>query len=262
MLGIVMPVWLTDVEVLWESTRKATESVDVDATLTVIPNRLHRTDEAGLCQYLQPPKTNKQVVRVQVLPWDGARSVAASWNQGIKAAMNEGCDRFLIMANDCYWYPGAIQKLIEYGDSPESRNTMIWSGYCFKGGEEFQEPRDGCDFTGFMIRKECIEQVGWFDEHYRPAYFEDNDYATRVVLSGYDCRVIPSSRFDTPGSLTIRSDSEAAHHVGYWFDKNRARFREKWGTDRVPVSAEDCLSRCFRHPWNNASLPVSFWERP
>lgn len=257
MLGIVMPVWLTDVEVLWESTRKAISSVDEDCLVFVVPNRLHRMNEFDLSIHLGR-NSGKTVI---VLPWDGARSVAASWNQGILRAGIEGCDRFLVMANDCYWQPGAILKLIEYGDSPESRNTLIWSGYCYKGGREITEPTDGCDFTGFMIRKEAFDIVGWFDEHYRPAYFEDNDYSTRVVLSGHDCRVIPQARFDTPGSLTVRSDAEAAHHVKYWFEKNRARFKAKWGTDRVPVSAEDCRSRCWNHPWNDPTLPVSFWNR-
>ena len=68
---------------------------------------------------------------------------------------------------------------------------------------------DGCDFACFLLRRRTIERHGWFDAGYRPAYAEDNDYYTRVVLGGEDCRVVHAARFFHHGSMTIRSDTEA-----------------------------------------------------
>lgn len=261
MLGVVMPVWLTDVDVLWESTIKAIRSVDVPSRVYVVPNRLSRCETLGEFEQDLRKVTGRTNEELVVLPCDGARSVAASWNQGIRMAQRDGCDRFLVMANDCYWSPGSIAKLIAFMERPESSNVFAASGYCHKDGPRLTEPTDACDFTGFLIRGECIEQVGWFDEKFRPAYFEDNDMVTRIVLSGHDCRVVPEAMFDTPGSLTARSCPEAAHHVAYWFEKNRQRYKAKWGTDRVPVDSQDCLERCFKHPWNSSKYPLSFWDR-
>lgn len=254
MLGIAMPVWLTETEALWESTRRALGSLRCSspARVYVVPNRLHRMDEAGLLEHLQPCCE----CPLAVLPWDGARSVAAAWNQGIRAALRDGCSRLLITANDCYWHAGAIDEMIRYdGDA------SVWSGFGHVDGPLPAEPFEGCDFTGFMVRPETVERVGWFDERFRPAYFEDNDYATRVVMSGGTCRVLPTARFDHAGSLTVRTDAEAAHHVRHWFELNRQRYKEKWGADPVPVSEEDCLARCYRHPWNDPAHPVTFWDR-
>lgn len=258
-LGIVIPVWLTEVEVLWQSTYRAVRSIDAQTnhSVYIVPNRLHRMLYIDLADHLLA-ETGKTV---QVLPWDGARSVAASWNQGVRMARRDGCDRLLIMANDCYWESGAVDEMVRYGDSPESLGASMWSGFDPKGNQPPPAPFEGCDFTGFMIRPETLETTGWFDERFRPAYFEDNDYATRVALSGGTCRVLPTARFEHAGSLTARSDAEAAHHVKHWFESNRARYFAKWGVQAVPTSEAECRERCYRTPWNDPSLTVRDWDR-
>lgn len=256
MLGVVIPVWLTEVEALWESTQRAVSSIRTEspARLYIVPNRLHRMTEEPLREHLSQVSQSPVVV----LPWDGARSVAASWNQGLRMAARDGCDRFLIMANDCYWEDGAIDLLLAYGESPESVGVSIWSGSAVLRSNP--EPVEGCDFTGFMIRSSTLDRVGWFDERFRPAYFEDNDYATRVVLSGGTCRALPTARFEHAGSLTIRSDAEAAHHVRHWFEINKARYVAKWG--RLPPTSEaECRETCYSTPWNDPSLTVQDWDR-
>ncbi len=257
MLGIVMPVWLTDVEAMWQTAYRALKSIDQPSNIYIIPNRLHRMSESDLHRHLWD-MTEKVV---QVLPWDGARSVAGAWNQGIFKAMQDGCNYFLVMACDCYWHPGAINTLFDYMLSPASRNVLAASGHCYRGGPVLTEPVEGCDCTGFMLRQDTIERIGWFDERFKPAYYEDNDYCTRIVQSGHTCKVVPTARFEHPGSFTVQNDPEAAHHVGHWYEKNKARFKAKWGTDKIPVSDEDCRTRCFKRPWNDPTLPLSFCDR-
>jgi GT2 family glycosyltransferase len=33
-----------------------------------------------------------------------------------------------------------------------------------------------------------VEEIGYYDENFYPAYFEDNDYAIRVHYSNYEAR--------------------------------------------------------------------------
>src|ERR1700722_10504508 len=104
-----------------------------------------------------------------------------------------------------------------------------------------------------------IERHGWFDSGYKPAYAEDNDYYTRVVLGGEECRVVHAARFFHHGSMTIRLDPEAAHHVRHWFETNLRRYRDKWGAASMPRDRDEVLRTCFRHPYNDASKPLWWW---
>ncbi len=262
MIGVVMPVWLNDCPPLWESTRRAVGTLrpaldSLAAHLFLVPNRLHTNDPAALERDLG----DLSGLPTTCLPIDGARSVAASWNQGIRAAGGIGCDRFLITANDCYWHPGAIATLDVFGRDPANDNVLAWCGCAAYDGTVPAAPVDACDFTGVMIRPETIARMGWFDEHFRPAYFEDNDAYTRITLAGGECRLVPAARFDTSPSLTVRSDPEAAHHVTHWWGHNCGRYAAKWGTRDVPRDRADCLARCWPHPWNDETLPVTFWDR-
>jgi len=113
-----------------------------------------------------------------------------------------------------------------------------------------------------MIRPRTIEQHGLFDPHFRPAYFEDNDYYGRVVLGGGACRVVHAAQFLHHGSMTVRHDAEMAHHVGYWFGKNRDYFRRKWGVAQPENSREGVLRHYYRHPFNDPTRALSWFPPP
>ena len=53
--------------------------------------------------------------------------------------------------------------------------------------------------------------------------------------------------------MTIRHDPEAAHHVSYWFDRNRAYFCRKWGVEAPAASSHVVLARYYRHPFNDVA---------
>lgn len=253
MLGIVIPVWLTDCPVLWDSTRRAVSSLKgtSDARLYLVPNRF-----VGDIPTFIKEVEDLSGLKTMMLEVEGARSVAASWNQGIKLSQRDGCDMFLVTANDCYWHPGAIDQLVEVGKA--NPDIVAWSGCGHETGRT--ELLEACDFTGVMLRSSTFDKIGWFDEHYRPAYFEDNDYCTRIVQANEKYAMLPTARFDHAGSLTSRSDAEAAHHCSYWFEINRQRFAAKWGTGVVPTSRQDCIARCFATPWNNPKLTIKDWN--
>ena len=108
-----------------------------------------------------------------------------------------------------------------------------------------------------MIRPETLRRHGFFDPNYRPACFEDNDYYGRVVLGGGECTIVHSAQFFHHGSMTIREDAEMAHHVGYWFEKNRAYFSRKWGVAKPENCRQGVLRSYHRHPFNDPNKPLS-----
>jgi GT2 family glycosyltransferase len=258
-LGIVMPVYLQQ-EALLELTCQSAASLRTaaDATLYVVCNRLHVCTPEQLGQHLQ----REASVAVRVLHEPNVeRSVAGAWNHGIGHALGEGADMVCVTGNDVIVEPDCLDRLIAFGADPVHAKIAVWSGVNVRDQPQ-PDPSlvaDGCDFACFVLRRQTIERHGWFDAGYKPAYAEDNDYYTRVVLGGEDCRVVCAARFYHHGSMTIRLDPEAAHHVRHWFEANLRRYREKWGAATMPSTRAEVLRDCYRHPYNDASKPLDWW---
>jgi len=95
-----------------------------------------------------------------------------------------------------------------------------------------------------MINKKCWEEVGEFDEGFKPAYFEDNDYHRRMKLAGMKAIVYPPALFYHFGSRTQNEASDKGAIVsGPMFDNNRKYYHGKWGGDPEHET--------FIHPFNN-----------
>jgi GT2 family glycosyltransferase len=254
-----MPVYL-QAEALLDLTCQAVAALRTaaEATLYVVCNRLHVCTPEELRERLQ----RGAAVRVRVLHEPFVeRSVAGAWNHGVAHALRDGAGLVCVVANDVVVEPDCLDRLAAFGRDPANAAVAVWSGIDTRDRPATDPSRvtDGCDFACFMLRPCTIGRHGWFDAGYRPAYAEDNDYYTRVVLAGEECRVVHAARFFHHGSMTIRLDPEAAHHVRHWFDANIRRYREKWGAASMPGSREDVLRDCYRHPYNDPTRPLSWW---
>ena len=159
---------------------------------------------------------------------DKERSVAGAWNKGIQLARSAGSSLYLISAVDVSLTHSTVDILLDYGERhPE---CDLWSSTPTNlHPTAGREAIDACDFSCVMLRDRTIARHGWFDKEYKPAYFEDNDYVTRVVLGGGAPKQVLTARHEHEGSLTIKLDAEMAHHVNHWFGGNRERFLRKWG---------------------------------
>jgi hypothetical protein len=264
-LGVIMPVVLQNVtllEMTLETTRNLwvdaawAEGHDLDITFHVLCNRLHVCSELELRDKLW--ECWRQPSHIEVIN-DFERSVAGAWNYGVCQALLQRRDHFLIVANDARPKLGTIEALLEFGDDPSNRNVAVWSGAATATSGPGSS--DGCDFSLFCIRLGTIAETGWFDENYRPAYFEDNDYYARVVLGGKECRYVHNAPFDHLGSQTIRHDAEMAHHVRHWFGINRDYFARKWGVNQPAGDAAGVRAKYYATPFNSGRK-LSYWERP
>lgn len=155
-------------------------------------------------------------VPIVVDNWVENRGVAAGWNIGIARAMEMGINDFVISNDDVYFEDGARpSELI----APLNNNTAI------------SMPNAGIGFACFGMNASTIDRVGWFDENFTPAYFEDNDYIYRAKL--IDLRyAYTETKVVHEGSKTQFwfGDGDEERVVSHdRFRRNREYFISKWG---------------------------------
>ena len=204
--------------------------------------------------------------RMHVLHNDVNRGCAGGWNQGVAWGMERGFTHFLIANNDILMGPRTIENLYKRmmkGDKllvsaidvireltvPQQvldvDNQINWK-------EDTEAPHPS--FSCFMINRECIDKVGYFDETFFPAYFEDNDYHYRIKLAaGPDAAIANTTGvFVHYGS---RTQNQVAGGVvpGNTFQANEAYFSRKWGG---PPTRE-----VWDHPFNDQSKDLTYAKR-
>jgi len=160
------------------------------------------------------------------------RGVASSWNQGLDFAFKSGAEHALVVNNDVMLHPNTYEWLLESGydfvtpvgnNDPESIRSIM--------KPDFNKTRKHPDYSCFLIKKSVWEKVGRFDEGYEGAYCEDADYHLRLHRAGIDavCLDFP---FYHLGAGTIKtSDKLIAAEIIRIADRNRSRFRQKYGVE-------------------------------
>ena len=112
------------------------------------------------------------------------------------AALAPGCIRHIVAAARRSDSIGAVGGKLVYTDGTlQEAGSIIWSdGSCEgygRGGDpsapeyNFERPVDFCSAALLLTRRALFEQLGGFDERYRPAYYDDADYCVRVWRSGH-----------------------------------------------------------------------------
>lgn len=93
--------------------------------------------------------------------------VAVSWNDGLREALKDGCTHFAIINDDVVL--------------PKN-----WWEDCRKEFENKKVHLVSLNFSGwfFIIDKECVERIGFFDEQFAPFCTEDDDYWERFRQAG------------------------------------------------------------------------------
>lgn len=236
MTALIIPVWCQNADTL-HMFLSAAETWRQQSPLRVYAptNRLHQIKP----EELQAQLADKSGQEVRVMHEDGVeRSVAGAWNHALRAAEADGLTDFVVTAMDVFWHPYAIDRLVKIG---RSHDDAIISGVEERvaRGEELTE---GADFSGLYLSSVTRAKFGEFFEGYRPAYFEDNDFAAQVWKHGGDIWQTHAARFFHHGSGTIKTDAEAAHHTKHWFGLNKRLFVERWGSEPVGTK-EEALAR-------------------
>ena len=77
-----------------------------------------------------------------------------------------------------------------------------------------------------MLRTELLRELGGFDEHYAPAYYEDTDLAFRVRERGFEVRVQPTATIVHHEGIT--SGTDLASGSKRFQVINRQKFLRRW----------------------------------
>lgn len=128
---------------------------------TVVPSRVaiidNGKDAAKLCAAIDGT-LEKDTTYFDILVPTKPMGVAESWNWFIENVPEER----VITNDDIVFAPESIEKLVA------CPHALAWTK---EGG-----------YSCFLIRDECVEKVGMFDEAISPGYgyYEDEDYAQRL----------------------------------------------------------------------------------
>ena len=193
-------------------------------------------------------------------------NVSKAWNKGIKLGLEWGA-RYVIVANsDIIMHESLIDNLVQFAERhPE---FILWTASehtdlrTIKNAELDDNYDEHPHFSCFMVNQRLLDTVGYFDENFVPAYFEDSDFHYRILLSGNKAAKTGSAKFYHYGSRTIKLDHELERHNVITYEKNRAYLKEKWGFDphgHVFEPPEEMLKVGYSYPFNNDTKTIKDW---
>lgn len=217
------------------------------------------------------------------------KGVAESWNQGIKMALEDKeCEYIAILNNDIILHPKTLNHLMAF---------MNKTGYLMVTADNIADkmsvetllrmelPKEytdydlwpidtwraeGPDFSCFMISPKTVEVVGFFDENFKGAYCEDQDYHRRFKAAREhaeqhnDLKVNPkrihTKRLSTApyyhfASETVKRNVAIRHDVAVAHGKNENYYLKKWGASHP--DAMDGLGN--KTPFGDASKNWRDW---
>ena len=195
---------------------------------------------------------------------------AAGVNEGIRVSLQRGADYIFIMNNDTIVDPGIVNCFLGFMEDPESsgvgicvpkiyyhdRPGIIWyaggecdptNGLCrhwnigSKDEHIHEEPAEitfanGCSM---FIKREVIERVGYFDEHYFHTG-EDADYSIRTMRAGYRLIYIPKARLWHRARASTKGSGGGKNYIYYEY-RNRMilwsrHFRKKGFRPKIKLA--------------------------
>lgn len=189
---------------------------------------------------------------------DGLRYLRTAENLGFIGACNTGAElargRYLVfLNNDTQVRPGWLDALIESFDTlpeagligakliyPDGRLQEA-GGIVFSDGSgwnygRFADPADPrfnfvrevdyCSGAAIAIGRELFQELGGFDPHYAPAYYEDTDLAMKVRARGL--RVYYQPRAEVVHHEGVSSGIDPDSGIKAYQARNRERFAARW----------------------------------
>lgn len=225
------------------------------------------TNKEGGYEALASIKSNLDIFWTPIIidNWRENRVLAESWNLGIETAIDLGCDYILIINDDVLFSPWTLTGLVQaYKAVPE---VGMVTGMNVRGS---MQPHDifnieipswashnyaeSPDFACFMLTPDTFSKVGKFDENFRPAYFEDNDYHYRMSLAGIKAIMTNWAPYYHYGSQTQNKYIDIGQPVvnSIQFENNRAYYEYKWGGSPGQET--------YINPYGDTTKSLSMWK--
>ena len=149
---------------------------------------------------------------------------------------NFDCPYWIISNFDVQYAPGELHRLLH------SIEELPDGAFCGTPGTD--------EFVTSLFTPSLLKKVGYLDENFYPAYFDDNDYRWRCQLAAAE-PINFRLKYKHDTSTTINSSPHYKQANGRTFQQNYQYYLEKWGG---PPNGE-----VFVTPFNK-KLPVDYWE--
>jgi ADP-heptose:LPS heptosyltransferase/GT2 family glycosyltransferase len=183
--------------------------------------------------------------------------VAAAQNIGFRKFLDGNWDYVLLLNNDVVLHRDTIDSLvrtmeadkgISAATSTEVPNVAPWlidSAEEGTGMDEVVNIGPGA-YSCTLFRRDIVQKVGLFDEHFTPRYIEDNDYTLRLRLAGGKfVKSRESVYYHVLGAVLSTNEEEKRGRDHHWV-KNLAYYQEKWGIHpHEPQDMNKLSAECF-----------------
>lgn len=226
----------------WNNLKILKRCVDSLLRFTHTPSRLMIVDngstEEGMREYLSSLKGNALI---------DIRIITSSVNEGFAKGMNRGMKSttspyVCLLNNDILVTEGWLEEMVKIADensdigivNPSSNNfglrfgkdtTLERFAMTFKSQTgKWIEMESGIGFC-MLIKREVINKVGYLDENFGLAFFEDRDYSRRAKAAGFKCAMASGCYvYHLEGrSVKLLKDKDKL------FNANAEIFYKKWG---------------------------------
>ena len=156
-------------------------------------------------------------------------------NIGLRLASGE---YVAVVNNDCRVAEGNLDDLCIPG--------VVTSPLVIGERQGFGESIEPGGFHGcfWVVPRLVLDHVGLIDERYEHAYWEDNDFLTRLRKAGIPTRQVASVRVRHIGALSTLKVPE--HRL--WLEINQAKFEQKWGS--LPAAVPRYRQRNGSEVWH------------
>jgi GT2 family glycosyltransferase len=187
-------------------------------------------------------------------------NVSRAWNRGIDCLIKAGCDYVFVPNLDIVVQPGSLDRLVQAA----SRNPdpVLWTmaNWHYRHADGVNPGIEDAPlhdnwvpyphFSAFMVDHRLFEEVGPFDENFRPAYNEDLDMHWRIRRAGKEALQYEGARFFHHGSRTIGEDMDLRTRNETSHQNLNAYFVEKWGY-KPPTANDPFTDGMFLYPFND-----------
>jgi GT2 family glycosyltransferase len=188
------------------------------------------------------------------------RGLARSWNEGIHEAYADGCELVLLLNDDLHFINNGFRSFVEYARANDEYALAFLHGL-ETGGSHLAGKTIDQGFGCCVITRLALERIGYLDENFRPAYFEDVDYGRRCYISG--ARIISTSEVlvEHERGKTSRDNPEIAAKIQEEKRLNETYFMRKWGANdefRIPFNDARFTTRI---DWSDRADPYPGYSR-
>ncbi len=194
--------------------------------------------------------------------------LARAWNQGALQAFADGCDYAIVCNDDIMFAPECIDEMVREYEHLWSDKVILLTPNNILGevgdpyaildyklpSDHVSTASDHPNFSCFLISPEYFARVGYFDENFVPAWYEDNDSHRRATLAGLREVCVTGAPMVHIGGVTTRMmpDSQGS-------GESQRYYIEKWGgiPESHPLQVQ---KEHFTLPYDDFALTIKDWK--